>query len=162
MKRNEAEYLVDIGINFDEVNINGAKDFYLEGEIADIGDLSVFAGYDEIDLTGYSVQPGKTKQEIFQSIEELEKLNPAELYDQGYTNVILTKENFHEEYSYSHFPFNILLSDKINLENSIRTEESANFIIQKDGKVRFAVINGFISDIHNLESWNGNSIIYEK
>jgi hypothetical protein len=160
IKRNEAEYLVDIGINFDEVNINGAKEFYLKAEIADIGDLSVFAGYDEIDLNGYSVQPGKTKQEIVQSIEELEKLNPADLYEQGYTNVILISENFHEEYS--HFPFNILLSDKINLENTIKTEKPANFIIKKDGKVRFAVINGFISDIHNLESWNGNSIIYEK
>ena len=54
MKKDNNEYIIDIGINFNEVNANGAKDFYLKAEIEDVGDLSVFSGYEEFDLSEYS------------------------------------------------------------------------------------------------------------
>ncbi|MBK9098131.1 MAG: peptidase M14 [bacterium] len=160
VKKDEIEYTIDIGINFEEKNINGAKDFYLEAEIADIGDLSVFSGYEEFDFSGHSVEPGKTKKNIFHSLDELKKTDPAQLYQEGYTNVILKNDNFHGEYS--HLPFNIFLSEKNISEVSIKTEEPANLIIKKDGKVRYAIVNGFIIDVNNIENWNGNSIVYEK
>ena len=159
-KKDEIEYTIDIGINFDEININGANDYYLESEIADIGDLSVFSGYDEFDFSGYSVEVGKTKPELFHSIEELEKLNPVHLYQSGYTNIILENNNFQGEFSY--FPFNIFLSKGNEPSNSIRIEEPANLIIRKDGKVKYVIINGFIADVTNLENWSGNSIVHKK
>jgi hypothetical protein len=158
-KKDEIEYTIDIGINFDEINVNGSKEFYLESEIADIGDLSVFSGYEEFDLTGHSVEPGKTNPEIFQSLDELKRIDPINLYKNGFTNVILKIDNIIDDYS--SYPFNIFLSDKSNSENSIKTEEPANFIIKKDGKVKYAIINGFLSGVHNLQNWQGNSIIYK-
>jgi hypothetical protein len=160
IKKDNIEYVIDIGINFDEVNINGAKDFYLKAEIEDVGDLSVFAGYEEFDLSGYTVEPGKTKPEPYLSLEELEKINPAKLYSEGYTNVILNNDDFKDQYS--HLPFNIIFNGKTIQESKIKTEEAPNFIIRKNGKVKFAVVNGFLIDIEKVESWNGNSIIYWK
>lgn len=160
VKKDEIEYTIDIGINFEEININGAKDFYLEAEIADIGDLSVFRGYDEFDFSGYSVETGKTRADIFHSQNELAKIDPTQLYQEGYTNIVLKNENFHGEYS--HFPFNIFLSEQNIPEVSIKTEEPANFIVKKDDKVRYVIVNGFVVDIQKLEKWNGNSIVYEK
>ena len=158
IKRVENEYVVDIGINYDEVNINGAKDFYLTGEIEDVGDLSVFAGYEEFDLSGYNVEPGKTKPEPYHLLEELEKINPAQLYSEGYTNVILSNSNFQGEYS--RLQFNIIFSDKTIPEAKIKPDEVPNFIIRKNNEVKFVVVNGFLIDIRKVESWNGNSIVY--
>ncbi len=119
VKRDEIEYLIDVGINFDEVNVNGAKEFYLKAAIEDVGDLSVFAGYEEFDLSGYTVEPGKTKPVGYHSLNELEKINPTQLYNEGYTNVILDNDNFQGEYS--HLPFNIILDEKAIPESKNQT-----------------------------------------
>jgi len=160
VKRDEIDYLIDVGINFGEVNINGAKDFYLKAEIEDVGDLSVFAGYEEFDLSGYSVEHGKTKPEPYHSFDELEKINSARLYSEGYTTVILNNDSFQGEYS--RLPFNIILSDKTIPEAKIKPDEAPNFIIRKNNEVEFAVVNGFLIDIEKIESWNDNSIVYGK
>lgn len=160
IKRDDTEYVIDIGINFEELNTNGAKDFYLKAEIEDVGDLSVFAGYDEYDLSGYTVEPGKTKPEPYHSLDELEKINPAQLYNDGYTSVILINADFQGEYS--HLPFNIIFNGRSIPEVKIKPEEAANFIITKNNEVKFVVVNGFLIDIEKVESWNGNSIVYGK
>jgi len=160
IKRDDIEYVVDIGINFDEVNVNGAKDFYLKAEIEDVGDLSVFAGYEEFDLSGYTVNPGKTKTELYHSLDELENMDPIQLYYEGYTNVIFSNDLFENEYS--HLPFNIISNEKVIQESKIKPEESPNFIITKGNEIKFVVVNGFLIDLGKVESWNGNSIVYGK
>ena len=160
MKKNNNEYIIDIGINFNEVNVNGAKDFYFKAEVEDVGDLSVFSGYEEFDLSEYSVEPGKTKPEPYHSSNELESINPLQLYQEGYTNVILNDDNFKDEYS--QLPFSLILKGKDIMEGKIKPEEAPNFIIRKSNEVKFAVVNGFLIDIEKVEGWNGNSIIYRK
>jgi len=160
LKKDNNEYVIDIGINFDEVNVNDAKDFYLKADIEDVGDLSVFAGYEEFDLSGCTVEPGKTKLEIYHNIDELEKINLTQLFKAGYTNVILQNDSFQGEYS--HFPFNIILNNKAFREGKIKPEESPNLIIKKNNEVKFAVVNGFLIEIEKVEDWHGNSIVYGK
>jgi hypothetical protein len=160
LKREGKDYIIDIGINFEEENIDSARNFCLKASIEDVGDLSVYSGYEEIDLSGFSIEPGKTKPNIFHSITELENLNPADLYDNGYTNVILSDGDFIGEHTY--LPFNILINPNVKLNNEIKPDDPANFIIKKDGLVKFVVINGFLVDIGNLDGWSGNSIIINK
>lgn len=160
VKRDDIEYLVDIGINYEEVNVNGAKDFYLKAEIEDVGDLSVFAGYEEFDLAGYTVKPGKTKPKPYHSLDEIENINPIQLYSEGYTNVISDNDSFQGEYF--HLPFNIISNRKVFSDIEIKPEESPNFILTKNNEVKFVVINGYLIDIEKVESWNGNSIVYGK
>lgn len=156
-KNEGQDYLIDIGINYNEVNQNGAKEFYLQGEIVDIGDLSVFSGYEEIDLSGYTIETGKTKPEPFPASVDLSKINSLDLYKKGYTNIIIENETFFGEYS--NFPFNIYLNGNNITETEIKPEDSPNFILSKNDQVRFAVINGFLYDVEKTERWNGNSII---
>lgn len=159
MKKNNHKYLVDIGINFEEKNINGAKDFYLKAAIEDIGDLSVFAGYEEIDLTGNSIESGETKPDAVTSIEGLKKLNASELFKEGYTNVLFKSESYLNEFS--EFKFNIVLNDISKIKSSIQVEGEANFIIKKDNEVSYAVVNGFLFDLQNLNKTKGNGIVYK-
>ena len=160
IKNDGKDYLIDIGINYDEVNLNGAKEFYLKGEIEDIGDLSVFSGYEEIEMSGHTIEVGCTKPEVFKTLAEIEKINPTELFNDGYTNIILDNENFKGEYS--NFPFNIFLNRNKITAAEIKPENSPNFILRKNDLVKFAVINGFIYDVNNTEGWNGNSIVFER
>ena len=158
LKRESQEYIIDIGINFEEVNIKDAMDFYLKASIEDVGDLSVFSGYDEIDLTGYFIEPGKTKPEVFYSLDDLEKINPVELYNKGYTNILMNNSEFAGEYS--HLPFNIILNGNDKLQGFIKPDEAANFVIRKNDDVKYVVVNGFLIDIETVNYWSGNTIVY--
>lgn len=160
MNKNGNEYLVDIGINFEEICTNNARDFYLEAEIEDIGDLSVFSGYDEFDFSDYTINPGLTKPEPYNSVEELNNINPVSLFADGYTNIRLNENNFQDEYS--KFPFNIILNNAVIPSDKIEVEGSANFILRKNGEAKFAVVNGFVIDIAKIESRNGNSLVLKK
>ncbi len=117
----------------------------------------MFHGYDEIDLNGYTVEPGKTDPTVKNSIEELEALNPLELFNNGYTNVFLNFPGYDEEFS--KFPFNIFLSKAHVLEEKIKIEGVPNFIIKKNGIVKYAVVNGFLTDLEKPAESAGNSII---
>jgi len=158
--REDKEYVIDIGVNFEEENIDNARDLYLKASIEDLGDLSVYSGYEEIDLSGYTIEPGKTKPDSFHSIEELEKINPSSLYTEGFTNVILSNGDFKGEHTY--LQFNILLDASNKIENTIKPDNPANFIIKKEGSVKYVVVNGFLINLEKLDDWYGNSIIYGK
>ena len=156
--RNGKEFIVDIGINFEEINTRDAKDFYLKSSIEDIGDLSVLSGYDDIDLLGFTIEPGNTKPEPFNSYDELKEITPVQLYREGYVNVTLSDKNFKTDYS--SLPFNIILNGSSIKPSKIKLEEPANFIIRKNNEVRFAVINGFLINIYDIDGYSGNSIVY--
>lgn len=154
----DKEFIVDIGINFEEINTNGAKEFYLKSAIEDIGDLSVFSGYEDIDLSGFTIEPGRTKPEHFHSYDEIKEINPAQLYSEGYVNVILQDDSLKAEYA--NLPFNIFLNQAGIKEGKIKTEEAANFVIRKNNEVKFVIVNGFLIDIDDIDAWAGNSIVY--
>ncbi|HEY6437978.1 MAG TPA: M14 family zinc carboxypeptidase [Ignavibacteriaceae bacterium] len=160
LNRDDQEYIIDVGINYEEVNLNDANDFYLKASIEDVGDLSVYSGYDEIDLSGYVIESGKTKQGAYSSLDDLEKINSVELFSQGYTNILLSNGEFKEEYS--NLPFNIILNEKNNPGNLIKPDEAANFVIKMNDVVKYVVVNGLLIDIEKLDEWSGNAIVYGK
>jgi hypothetical protein len=55
LKKGEISYKVDIAINREEKPVRGGDSFVNEGEIEEIGDMSVFFGTDEIDATGMEI-----------------------------------------------------------------------------------------------------------
>ncbi len=157
VKNSRHEYKIDLGIDYEEVNMNGATDFYYKAKIEDLGDLSVFHGYNEIDLNGYRVESGKTYPTVINSTVELEALNPKELFSNGYTNVILNFPGYADEFS--KYPFNIFLNKPKVLGEQIKFEGIPNLILRKEGVVKYAVVNGFLRDIEKLEESSGNSLL---
>ena len=157
IKNDKVEYLIDIGINYEEININGAKEFYYQSIIEDIGDLSVYAGYQELDLNDTTVEAGKTHSQIFNTENELHNINVIELFNNGCTNVILNSSSFEKEFS--PLPFNIILSDRKIDSDQIKVESIPNMIIRKNTIVRYAVVNGFLFDIEMPENKTGNALV---
>lgn len=144
---------IDIGINRTEFNKDSAKSYYCIGRIVDVGDLSVYSGYEEFDLEGMEISSGKTSNSVVSSVEDLSKTDFLSLYSGGFTNILV---NFPTQEIFSDFPINIVLgSDKA--EEKIKPEGPANFYISKNNKIKFVVVNGYFIDIQNphLDNVNG-------
>ena len=156
-KKDGTECKIDIGINRTEVNLNGARNFYFKSAIEDIGDLSIYFGYEDYNLEGMELTVGKTFPEMFNTVSEIEKLNFVKLYDEGYTNVILNSNHLKDEFS--RYPVNIITNANTPPAPEIKIGEIPNFLIKKNGKVRYSVVNGFIIDINNLSWENKNGLI---
>ena len=142
-KKDDKEILIDVGINRTENNYNGAKEFYYTSSIDDLGDLSVFFGYEDIDLDGYELYHGKTYPNQFSSINEINKLDFTKLYKEGYTSVILNSKS--DGKPFTDLPINIQLKNqRKNNSNQKLLGSNPNLIIKKNGEVHFAAINGFV------------------
>lgn len=142
-KKDDKKILIDVGINRTENNYNGANEFYFTSLVEDLGDLSVFFGYEDIDMNGCELQQGKTYPNEFSSMNNIKKLDFSKLYKEGYTSVILNSKS--NSKPFTDLPINIKLkSDKRNNSNQKLLGSKPNFIIKKNGEVHYAVINGFV------------------
>lgn len=129
-------YQVDLGINRHEITKPGSDKSYYQGVIENIGDLSTFYGYEEFDASGFTISEAKISEESFTDHSELINLLCAGImyikwkHNQKVTNLFINT-----------FDQNIP-STKIELENP------ANFYLSdKEKKIRYAVVNGFLTDL---------------
>lgn len=155
--KNGKSYLIDVGINLNEININNGKSFYYKSSIEDIGDLSVYFGYKDYDFSGMEISQGKVFEKVINSNDELHSLDLKELHKSGYTTVILNAGNF--EVPFTELPINILISENDN-SNEFMLGKRANFIIKKDEEIRYVVINGYPVDVKNFIGEVKNGLIY--
>ncbi len=155
--KNGSEYSFDLGINRSEVNINGSNDFYFKSAIEDLGDLSVFFGYEDYNFEGMEILPGKTYPFKFNSFDELQKFNLNDLYKEGYTNVILNSLNNND--GYSPLAVNIIKNKDYKDVNDIKVGAVPNFVLRKNGEVKYVIINGFIYNLANSIGEIKNALI---
>jgi hypothetical protein len=154
----QTKYIVDIGINYEEVNINQNHNFYYKAKIEDIGDLSVYSGYKELDATGLTLVLGKTYESEFNSIDEIKSMNPSSLLQKGITNLKLSNKKI--ENQYSPVLFNIILNNKERKEE-LKEEAVPNFILCDGRKFKYAIINGFLIKANTVGRKDGNGLIFK-
>jgi hypothetical protein len=156
-KYNDWYFLMDIGINQIEKSIDNGRNDYYVGVVDDIGDLSTFFGFDEVDCAGMIIEEGNKYPEVFNSIEELKKADFISLYKKGFTSVIV--KNIDAAVKFSQYPVNICTPDS-DYKSEIKLNRLADFIIKENEEIKFVIINGFIYDITSGKSTiiNGNII----
>jgi hypothetical protein len=152
----EKRYYLDIGINRNEVNTNGNNHFYYQSVIDELGDLSVYYGYDELDAAGMKVVPGKTYPKILRDSQELTKLGINVLLQQGYTSVRIKKYTF--ENGVNNLPINII-TDKREHLHQIALNHVPNFLLQENDEVKYAIINGFLFDLRVEKNFVRNALL---
>ncbi len=161
-KSKGTEFLLDLGINREEMNADTGENFYYSSYVEDAGDLSVFFGYEDYDFSGFELVIGRKYEKVFDSLSQIEKINFTELYNQGFTAVQLKAVKTIGENSlpeYSNFPINILINDKTDVKENIEIEGPADFVIKKDGKVKYVIINGFLYNVENSTGDIKNGLI---
>ena len=155
-KTGKQDILIDVGINRTEKKTDSGRSLYSEGRVIDMGDLSVYSGYEDYDCSGMEISIGKTFENKVTSAEEVSKFNFPDLISRGYTNLIA---DFIPEKEFSVFPVNLLLNGK-RVKQTIDIEGPANFYISRSGEIKYVIINGFFIEAgnSNLERINGEVI----
>lgn len=139
---NDHELEVDLAINRNEINSEGATGYYEEGVIGELGDLAEFNGYEEWDGKGLRVVAGRVYSRVYKSRRELNEVDAANLVRQGYTAVRMKEPG---KKAYTDFPLNIV-GKKGGQPSGTSPGCAANLVFYRGEEVAFAVINGFVVD----------------
>lgn len=155
----DKDYILDIGINHLEVENDKHDSFYNVGSIVEKGDLSTFYGYETLDATGYRLIEGQVYPETIKTMKDLQSMDIYELLKSGYTYVRLAQ--FSQNDKAVSLPINILGKDQKVPGFFVNIGNNPNFVLQKDGSVDYAVINGFLINLKTKESNFKNAIFYK-
>ncbi|MEP6262409.1 MAG: M14 metallopeptidase family protein [Gillisia sp.] len=148
-------YILDLGINHQEAG-NLKNGFYYRANIADQGDLSTNYGYRSFDVTGYKVKWGNTYPTTIASMENLKKLDFKDLLRNGYSYVKV--KNIPANVNFTSYPVQ-LIKENYKKPSRLGVGMNPTFFLEKDGKIEFAVINGFFHEIEKLDISKGNGLI---
>jgi hypothetical protein len=154
------EYLVDVGIQRPAVDMEGHGDFWYSSRIVDLGDLSTFYGYKTLDASGYSLVPAKVHPRTLESVEALEALDFWELLADGIAYVRV--KGLPAKWRSSPYPVH-LVSETFTLPQG-RLEVGINptFLLVREGKPEYAVVNGFLYHIPTREGKGKNSMVFRQ
>lgn len=131
-------YIQDIGINANELAENDSTLFFTH-KIEDLGDLSTFYGYEEVDGSGLVVSTG---QVLSEPLTDLTAITPEKAMDwlkKGITTVRLQKMPG-EVMELAKLPIAVAVDESPDSEIDI--ELQAPLLMSKDGIPVYAVING--------------------
>ena len=145
-RENGQDTLLDIGINRDEVLVANKKGFYHASSIEELGDMSVYHGYEELDAEGLILVPGQVYAIPFDRLSDLRPELTRELLQQGYTTIRMNSmpEGIVDPL---HLPLNIT-SAAASIDHRPDLEREANFVLRDEtGEVRYAIVNGFVYDL---------------
>ena len=154
LKNGKNKMKVDVTINLDEFEQSEGKINFFKSQVADLGDLSTFYAYNDYDMSGFSIERASVYNEKVFTLNELNKIDFNKLYAKGYST-ILVKKLPDEKYFYH--PINIALKDKI--DTTINIGETANFVLKKNNKIEYIVINGFLHKINSDRNFEGNGLV---
>ena len=152
-------YKIDVGANRLEVDKEKHNDFWYSSRILDVGDLSTYYGYDTLDATDYTILEGKVYPMTVNDFAALNSLDPLSLLKSGYTYVRV--RNIPKEKLSSPMPFHVI-SEKFELPDfNIEVGVNPTFILEKNGKIAYAVVNGFLIDLSKGKTTDvKNAMIY--
>lgn len=135
------EYILDLGINHSEIPSKGEQKFYFRSNIADQGDLSTNYGYQTLDVSGFSLKPGKIYPQTLPNLKAAEKLDFSDLLSKGIAYVRV--KDLPKGQNYTSYPI-ILVGERFKAPKRIEVGINPTFFLQKTGETGYAVINGFV------------------
>jgi hypothetical protein len=144
-------YILDLGINQEEVDLPENNSLYYNSKIVDRGDLSTSFGYEEFDAKGYNfVSPGISSRVY--SMAEVKEMDFYSLLKEGYAYIKV--RDLPTDKDYVEYPIN-LAAESFKLPKGI----TSNFFLEKNGILEYAVINGFLMNLNNKDLAIKNSLI---
>jgi len=157
IEKNNQKFIVDIGINQNEVSTSDKRDFFFSGEIDDIGDLSTFFGFDELDCNGLTIDTALVYPKKYNNFSAVKDIDIFPILSAGYSFVEVDSLNLSE--SYSEIPINLIASGKFK-KQKLSIGKNANFRLLKDGEIKFICVNGFLFDVNSGKNNIQNGLIY--
>ncbi len=144
-EKNGQEFIIDLGVNRTEIDMADHRQFYHLSRIQNIGDLSTYFGYQELDANGLTIESGKTYPKVQKNLQAVAELNTQRLLKRGYTTVQVKDTE-----SDSHLSSALLLDvvpRGTEPRKAILLGQRANFILKKRKRVKYAVVNGVMIEL---------------
>ncbi len=150
-------YMLDVGIHQLEVDDAMHQNYYNSSRVVDQGDLSTFYGYETLEGKGLSMTGGKVYPKTLASIKEVEQLKVMDLLRSGFTYVRV--ENIPKDKNFIKLPINVIGKNYKVPEFRMRVGINPNFLLELEGKPRYAIVNGFLIDLKSGEGNFKNALI---
>jgi len=152
------QHILDLGINRLEVDNELHDNFYYSSRILDQGDLSTYYGYETFKADGYTVVQGKVYPKVLNSMSSFSKLDAIALLKQGYSYVRV--KNIPIKQLETSIPLHAISIGygvpKLHLQVGI----NPTFLLKKNDKIEYAVINGFLINLKKDNSNFKNAMIF--
>ncbi|WP_194975450.1 M14 family zinc carboxypeptidase [Aquiflexum lacus] len=138
MNKGDLKYKVDLGIRQREVDAHDS--YYVNGAIEDLGDLSIFYGFEELDATGMEIVEGKIYENEFEKLSDITPEKAFELLKEGFLAVKVKEASDWELYN---LPI-LALQNSASIPFDIRMGGSTNFYLAEGGVLKYAIVNGYL------------------
>lgn len=142
-RKEQHTYEIDLGIRRRESDAHGS--FYVSGLVDDLGDLSIFYGFEELDAKGMEVVEGKVYEKPFANVREITWNQAMELLREGYLGAKVQEAIDRELHS---LPLMVLKNGN-SISTGIRTGGNPNFFLAQGGNLRYAIVNGYLIDLND-------------
>jgi len=144
-------YTIDLGINTTKIDSKENSSSYQIGFIREIGDLSTYYGYKNIDAENLIFKIGKTYPKILSNVDEIEKLNFEDLLQDGYTTLAL--DSIPEDLIFTKYPIKfiavkdiVITRDNTIPKSPLQLGSRPTFLLTKNKELSYAIINGIVYD----------------
>lgn len=144
IKQHDIEYKIDMALYYQENQTNMYRDFFLEGRVAELGDLSTYYGYQEVDASNLRWAEGKMYPDAFKDVGDISPKKIQELLASGYTTVVV--EEFPTEPIRPHFPLSLSLADNPKV-SGMDLGYTPNFLLYEGETVKYAIVNGILYEL---------------
>ncbi|RZS95292.1 M14 family metallopeptidase [Cecembia calidifontis] len=141
--KDQLTYEIDLGIRRRESDAHGS--FFVSGVVDDLGDLSVFYGFEELDAKGMEVVEGKIFETPLANVGNITWDKAMELLRMGYLGVKVQNALDRELHN---LPLMVLKNGN-SIPTGIRTGGNPNFFLAEGGKLRYAIVNGYLIDLND-------------
>jgi len=138
------EYTVDVAINHFEREYDNHSKYYFYSSIQELGDLSTYYGYETLDASGLSYSNGEVLATPV-AYADLKGLDFIELLKKGITHVRVN--DIPANVRYTEYPIGIVRGES-SLNDRMVIGAHATFLLTKNGKPQYAVVNGFLVDLN--------------
>ncbi|MFS4491885.1 M14 metallopeptidase family protein [Maribacter sp. 2308TA10-17] len=155
---NGKPYILDVGMNRLEVPIEESTDFWYSSRVIDQGDLSTYYGYETFDATGYTIKAGKVSPRTLATPHELTEKQIMEDLRSGFTYVRVN--NVPIEWLDFKMPIHLISKTFETPEFNLEVGINPTFLLEKDGVMKYAVINGFLIDLDNGSGYFKNAMLF--
>lgn len=144
-KGNGKSFTTDLAIRQEELTVD--RDYYVRGEIFDIGDLRDEFGYTDKNMEGLTFCRGKIYTEKTMRIEELTDELVYDFLREGYLALQVCDGALNGKHLHS-YPIEIFTSKrKPELLAQPVLEGPASFFLKDKERLRFAIVNGYLIDL---------------
>ena len=147
-------YPIDLAIRRRETE--GRAGYSFTGSVEDLGDMQIFFGLETLDAKGLQYKEGKVYPTPFESVKELSVEKAMELLGQGYLAIQVKKDTAKAIHG---LPL-VVLKSSTTYSGGWTTGAAPNFFLTKDGKYKYALVNGYLIDLDRIPKEKFRNRIY--